>query len=49
MTEDVLVIVAVIISVVIFFELILAIVLCVKCTRKRYGWFECCKCDVSIE
>ena len=52
MTDDVLVIVAVVISVIIFFELIVAIFLCIKFTKKRYGWFnwkcnKCCKTNVS--
>ena len=50
MTEDVLIIVGIVIGVIIFFELVVATVLCVKYTKKRYGWFNCncCTCEYDV-
>jgi hypothetical protein len=52
MTDDVLIIVGIVISVIVIFELIVATILFIKYTKKRYGWFDykccCCRCKNSL-
>jgi hypothetical protein len=50
MSDDVLIIVGIVISVIIIFELIVATILFIKYTKKRYGWFDfkCCCCKNSL-
>jgi hypothetical protein len=50
MSDDVLITVGIVISVIIIFELIVATILFIKYTKKRYGWFDfkCCCCKNSL-